>query len=718
MPATEKTWRDMKTMHMVFGLSSIAMLLSTLWMFGQDHNREWKPYQRQYREVTVTLAEWELEQQRVEQSLYSHGMLETQLLAAQAYAPDRAVLDQFEGEINRDLQFRGQEPHDFSSLRASWQDLQKTAGTISSPVRQGEFAVARRAAMEGAVDPSQEQLLVQFVSRRQRFMDRLDAFISAARFREDNLLNQRKFKAADYDAVRSRLDLGIRDNLPTAQQEEIQSEVFAVKTELDDLSRRYENASTHRRRLQEYVAQMTTSEEGEIRSEINSMRMAIRQLEEARDARDANWFYPGYPGLGKRWNELPILDAFNSSIRIDQIWLPELTQDFSHKFVARFDRCRTCHVAIDQTEKGAADKPLFVEPTELLFDLATPDQRPQMDERDNPPTLEQVYGISIAPEGLLQFDAVTVSAVYSDSPGARAKATTATRIQSTEEDGPFGEYYRDQLLSDQQIGVHVGPAGLRQGDILVEINGSRIRDKAHVQRLLLETARFGEPARVRVRRGLGHPFASHPRLDLFVGPTSPHNAETMGCTICHEGQGGATEFKWVSHTPDSMKDMARWKREHGWFENEHWIRPMHANRFVESSCVKCHHEVTDLEPNERYPEPPAPKVVSGFRAIETYGCFGCHDIPGFEDAKQIGTGLADWGLRQLIWIVLAVIGAFMIWSGMAFIDLTIRQVSAAMRYPLWYRNGALPVAGGLILIFAIANLESRASFQARKAAQS
>lgn len=81
-------------------------------------------------------------------------------------------------------------------------------------------------------------------------------------------------------------------------------------------------------------------------------------------------------------------------------------------------------------------------------------------------------------------------------------------------------------------------------------------------------------------------------------------------------------------------------------------------------------------------------------------------------------GLADWVLRQLIWIVIAAIGAFMIWSGMAFIDLTIRQVSAAMRYPLWYRNGALPVAGGLILIFAIANLESRASFQARKAAQS
>ncbi|MEX1040161.1 MAG: hypothetical protein WDZ51_06005, partial [Pirellulaceae bacterium] len=328
----------MTTMHMVFGVSSITMLLATLWMFAQDHNREWKPYQRQYRDISVTLTEWELEQEKVEQSLYSHGMLETQLLAAQAHAPDRELLDQFEAEVNRDLQFRDQPAHDFASLRASWQDLQKTAGTTSNPVEQGEFAEARKAAEQGEVSADQEQMLVQFVSRRESFLDRLQAFIGAARFREDNLLNKRKFKAADYDAVRSRLDLAIRDELPEAQQNDIQREVFAVKTELDDLTRLYENASTHRKRLQSYVAEMTAPQE-EIQAEINSMRLAISQLEETRDGRDASWFYPGYPGLGKRWNELPILDAFNPSIKIDQIWLPELKQDYSHKFVARFDRC-------------------------------------------------------------------------------------------------------------------------------------------------------------------------------------------------------------------------------------------------------------------------------------------------------------------------------------------------------------------------------------------
>ena len=35
----------------------------------------------------------------------------------------------------------------------------------------------------------------------------------------------------------------------------------------------------------------------------------------------------------------------------------------------------------------------------------------------------------------------------------------------------------------------------------------------------------------------------------------------------------------------------------------------------------------------------------GRRSISKYGCSGCHDVPGYEDAKPIGTGLADWGRK-------------------------------------------------------------------------
>ena len=56
MPATEQTWRGTKWMHLVFGFTVLAMLLVTLWMFADDHNREWKNYQQTfYHDVEVWL---------------------------------------------------------------------------------------------------------------------------------------------------------------------------------------------------------------------------------------------------------------------------------------------------------------------------------------------------------------------------------------------------------------------------------------------------------------------------------------------------------------------------------------------------------------------------------------------------------------------------------------------------------------------------------------
>ena len=58
MPATEQTWRSQKKLHVIFGISSVVLLLSTLWMFKADHQREWKEYQRTGRTIDVMMTEW------------------------------------------------------------------------------------------------------------------------------------------------------------------------------------------------------------------------------------------------------------------------------------------------------------------------------------------------------------------------------------------------------------------------------------------------------------------------------------------------------------------------------------------------------------------------------------------------------------------------------------------------------------------------------------
>jgi cbb3-type cytochrome oxidase cytochrome c subunit len=141
---------------------------------------------------------------------------------------------------------------------------------------------------------------------------------------------------------------------------------------------------------------------------------------------------------------------------------------------------------------------------------------------------------------------------------------------------------------------------------------------------------------------------------LYLDPNGPHPINGFGCTICHGGQGSGTDFSFASHTPADLHEAERWKEQYGWQEIHHWDYPMLPSRFVESSCLKCHHQVTDI--------PQATKLQAGYQRIVQYGCTGCHTIggegafgPDLTDERQVGPNLShiaskvgkDWVLRWI-----------------------------------------------------------------------
>jgi mono/diheme cytochrome c family protein len=132
-------------------------------------------------------------------------------------------------------------------------------------------------------------------------------------------------------------------------------------------------------------------------------------------------------------------------------------------------------------------------------------------------------------------------------------------------------------------------------------------------------------------------FCAHPRLDLFVEENSPHHSEKFGCTSCHAGQGSATEFVLAAHTPNTADQQKEWIQKKGWEESHNWDYPMLSKRFIESTCLKCHHQVTDLV---RYGSKlEAPKLIRGYNLVRESGCFGCHDISGLKNGKEVGPDL-------------------------------------------------------------------------------
>ncbi len=635
MPATEKTWRDQKWMHVVFGVSSLIMLLATVWMLEKDHNREWRRWQMQDRGK----ARWQHTSRLAEASAESHAALKSlkrQLAKASSSKVDPALIQKVretvEAEDARLADQKAPVKSSEGSLAAVEKQLAKleplAAGAaeardaVEVAKKSAHQAVNAKVAAEQDSDQREAlpklteestaglQALHQKVQQRDKaeqkagrarkqLLAAMDKIISEAKRREDAFTVQKKFVAADHTARVSEHGIAVGQGLPAEQIDKIQTEINALAQKMAALDDRVGSAKDYRVGL-ETVRSDIEQDASEIEKELGAVQTELDRIASNRDKNSWN--------LGEWFARRPILNAlYDGNIRIEQTWLPDIKINYNFSEVPRYDRCITCHRSIDKTAPGSAVEPAFAtlkdKERQRIVELATPSKEPEITVSDEgvvrPPTLESVYGLTIASSGQIDYYAVTI------------------------------EYVTDKSLA--------AAAGLEMGDVIHEIDGGRVYSNVDVEQYLLDNAHWGEPLKLTIRRGLGHPYTSHPRLDLYVGSMSPHKKGEMGCTICHDGQGSATDFKWASHTPDNPKEAHQWSKKHGWFDNHHWIFPMTPDRFIESNCLKCHHEVAELEPSERFPEPPAPKLVKGYHLIRQYGCFGCHEINGYDGpTKRIG----------------------------------------------------------------------------------
>ena len=550
MPATEQTWRNLKILHVVFAVAALLLLLATVLMLTADHNRPWKQYARGFR----NLETWSAAARVQEQESKSYEDQAAELAAALAESR-RADLD----------------PQATAAFLES-------VRAVTADAQAADLAAVDLDQLRSQTDP--EERLV----RRGDLLARLGDIVKRCKFREDQLAGALKLRKAELDKNRADYELAVTDGLPADRQAELLALADAKRAEVTAAMLEFQAANTHRKSLESQLAAITAGEDVAAKA-VADHRAKLGQLQKTLDQRR--------PNAGKAVLELPVLDAFNGPLRVDQIWLPDLTLNNNFRNVARFDRCTTCHRGMDKTVPGAPTEPAYCEAHTVALTLPTPAERPASTAvaGDGNDQLETLYGLRLAPVGLFSADDPTVSVVRPESPAAQA--------------------------------------GVQVGDVIEDIDGGRTLARNVAVSALVETPRWGSPLAVKVRRGAPQPYATHPRLDLFVGDSSPHPMKTFGCTICHQGQGSATSFKWASHSPNTPKQSHEWHDEHGWFNNHHWIFPMLPERFEESSCLKCHHQVVDLEPSERFPEPPAPKLVEGYHLIRQYGCYGCHEINGW-----------------------------------------------------------------------------------------
>ena len=552
MPATEQTWRDMKILHVVFGVVALILLLATVIMLTVDHNRPWKKYQRTFRALETWTAAARVDAEDTRAFAEKTAELETALAAIRRADLDPELIGAFLAEAE-----------------AVPEDAQAAAAVREDVARLREEA-----------DDDERFVL------RGDLLQRLQDIVDRAEFRENQLAGTLKLRKAELDKRRADYELAIADEAPADRQRELLDLADAKRAEVAEATQAFQQANTHRKSLNGTLGKITEPEDLAAKN-LADHRQSLSLLRKVVSDRS--------PNFGKTVLELPVLDAFNGPLRVDQIWLPKLTLNNNFRDVARFDRCTTCHQGMTKAVPGQPTEPAYPQAGSVEVVLATPDEPPS-DNLTEAEQLEMLYGFQLAEQGLFNAADPTVSVVLPESPAAIA--------------------------------------GLQSGDVITAIGGGRTPVREVAVAGLVENVAWGTPLRLELQRGVPQPYSTHPRLDLFVGDSSPHPMKTFGCTICHQGQGSATSFKWASHTPNTPKQSHVWHDDYGWFNNHHWIFPMLPQRFEESSCLKCHHQVVDLEPSPRFPEPPAPKLVEGYHLIRQYGCYGCHEINGWSGPDQ------------------------------------------------------------------------------------
>jgi hypothetical protein len=536
MPATEQTWRNLKILHVAFAVSAIVLLVATVLMLAADHDRPWKKYARGFRNLETWTAAARVAEQDSKSFAEESARLEAALADARRADLDSALAAKFVAQVR--------------AVPADAEAADRAALDVDQLVTQADPATR--------------------LELRGDLLARMRDIAKRARFREDLLAGALKLRKAELDKNRADYELAVADEAPAARQANLLAIADAKRQEVAAATLEFQTANTHRKQLEAMLQQITAGEDSAAKAVADHRGKLALLQKTLKDRR---------PNVGKSVLELPVLDAFNGPLRVDQVWLPQLTLNNNFRDVARFDRCTTCHRGMDKTLPGSPTEPGYPEQGTVRLSLATPAAAPEAAtvQGDGNDQLEKLYGFQLAPRGLFRAEDATVSVVLPESPAAEA--------------------------------------GLMAGDVIEEVGGGKTLARQVAVASLVETTQWGKPLELMIRRGVPQPYSSHPRLDLFVSDSSPHPMKTFGCTICHQGQGSATSFKWASHAPDSPKQAREWHGEHGWFNNHHWIFPMLPNRFEQSSCLKCHHQVVDLEPSDKFPEPPAPKLVEGYHLI-------------------------------------------------------------------------------------------------------
>ena len=630
-------------LNLIFAVSAIALFLTTVWMVWDDYSREWKGYQREF---------FDLERQTTRQQI------------AQA-----------EANVNQ-------------------RELQRVVAELQTAAEELE-------AREGEISEFQEQLGV------------LEAQWTLADGRERELKAVYDSKKYFFEEREKRGHAPWGKRVTAEEFETLETDFFSARE--SRVSAEFERDAVQRS-IRDLEARAT-----ELNSEKDLLTQEATLLRRKLDSLARN--------LPNTFRNLPMVDFIDPSIEIQQVLVANVTEDLNFASVPRIDRCKTCHMGIDNPAYAEAPQPFRTHPDLDLYVAAeslhprdtfgctschegrgrsttflgvthTPQNEEQRHEwEENYGWKEDHYWDKpMYPNGFAEAGCIKCHEGQTLLPGAENFNESRALYEIA---GCWGCHNTDGFEDRRKVGPkleHIvskttpawvarwvtDPKSFKQSTYMPrfwnlhnnldsEIGARNETEVASIVSYLFDKAKPLEYSRV--------PAGSPESGEALV--------EVVGCLGCHiVEESNYTEVDWHRTRGPSLAGVGtKVSREFlfNWVKNpkHYWEETyMPDLRLTDREAADITAYLMSLR-NEGFEQVSVPQadessldeitleflsatlplaqatekrgtmshdekmLYAGERLIHRYGCFGCHDIDGFENAQKIGVDLSTWGSKMV-----------------------------------------------------------------------
>ncbi len=590
MPVTTDTLHNIRKLNWVFAATSVVTLGTMLWMMKNDFERPWRTMQNEFMDARSAMARFTAMRYESPEEKSKQEALEAAVKTAEAKLKQPELAGR-EKELNNRL----------TEVEGKLQGAALTFGNLNAEIQVTAFEVEEHRTLHGADD-----------SRTKHAREKYEHDLKT-------LAEAQKLKEALSD-----------------EKAELKAQLKALYRERDDAKKA--------------LAAYAKGKDDAKRNRDMYGRGVTRTI----------FNLPGIDFLAPKGTagRQEVKQVFMQNIRINY--------NFLESYVT--DRCITCHVGIDNPEMTREN---FIKQAEgalrtdevagvlkgqnerlrsgLVQDLddavAGSDYSKiaadQMDETQKERLLTLL--VTTTNEFLAYHKRPKLHAVQMDAILALAKTSPLSRA----------DMYNAITTRVERILAAARPRSHDDKRVLADSEMSVDQEKAYSDALASALNTYleekGQPP-----IKFDQPHLAHPRLDLFVGPDSPHPVKEMGCTVCHEGSGQETDFVFAAHTPKTHAEEEEWKKKYYVTElgvpqttfhlvEEFWERPMLRPEHTSASCVKCHDQVMDLDKYKTLPLEEAHNVVEGRKLFAQVGCINCHNVDGLSDLRRVGPDLQHVG---------------------------------------------------------------------------